>query len=304
MPVIGYLSGDSRTASEQYAAAFRRGLGEAGYVEGQSVAIEYRWAENNLDRLPALAADLVKRRVDVIVTSGGGVPVALAAKNASPTIPIVFISGDDPVSAGLIPSLARSGSNLTGISFLIVELTPKRLELLREVVPKARVIGLLVHSHARPASEQIMREVQEAARLSGVRLEILKAASNSEIDAAFAVLNQSHAGALLVDADPFFNGPRQRELIVALAARHAIPAISAFREFAIAGGLMSYGASVTNAFHDLGVYVGRVLNGTRPADLPIEQPTTFEMSINLKTAKALGLAIPPSILARADEVIE
>ena len=302
--MIGYLSGDSPVASEAYVAAFRRGLGEVGFVEGQSVAIEYRWADSNFDRLPALAADLVKRRVDLIVTSGGGVPVARAAKNASPTIPIVFISGDDPVAAGLVANHARPGGNLTGLSFLIVELTPKRFELLRELVPKARVIGLLVPTHRRPASEQIMREVQEAARLSGVRLEILKAGTDSEIDAAFAALTRSQAGALVVDADPFFNRPRQRELIVALAARHAIPTVSAFREFALAGGLMSYGASLTNAFRELGVYAGRVLKGARPADLPVEQPTMFEMSLNLTTAKALGLAIPPSILARADEVIE
>lgn len=304
MPVIGYLSGDTRASSEAYVAAFREGLGEIGYVEGQNVAIEYRWAEGNFDRLPALAADLVRRKVDLIVTSGGGVPVARAAKNASATLPIVFIGGDDSVTAGLIPSLARPGSNLTGFSSLIVELTPKRFELLRELVPKARVIGLLIHSSTRPASEQVMREVKEAARQNRVQLQIFKASSDSEIDAAFALLTQSHAGALLVDADPFFNGPRQREQIVELAARHAIPAISAFREFVVAGGLMSYGASLTDVFRELGVYAGRVLKGERPADLPVVQPTKFEMSINLKAAKALGLAIPPSILARADEVIE
>ena len=281
-------------------AAFRQGLSETGYVEGQNVAIEYRWAEGRYDRLPALAADLVGRKVDVIVTSGGD-PAALAAKNATSTIPIVFTVGGDPVAAGLVASLARPGGNLTGVSILAVELMPKRLELLSELVPQARVIALLVNPN-NPNAERIMRDVQEAARAKGVQLHILKAGTESEIDAAFASLVQLQAGALVVGADPFFNS--RREQLVALAARHAVPAIYEWREFAAAGGLISYGASLTAAYRQVGIYAGKILKGAKPADLPVQQPTTFELVVNLKTAKALGLTVPPSILARADEVIE
>ena len=298
-PVIGYLGGATPGPSAPTVAGFRQGLSETGYVEGQNVAIEYRWAEGRYDRLPALAADLVGRKVDVIVA--GADPAARAAKNATSTIPIVFIAGGDPVGEGLVASLARPGGNLTGVSFLAAELNPKRFELLSELVPQARVIALLVNPNI-PATERVMRDVQEAARAKGVQLHILKASTESEIDAAFAALVQRQAGALVVSADPFFYS--RREQIVALAARHAVPAIYEFREFATAGGLISYGTSLTAVFRQVGIYAGKILKGAKPADLPVVQPTTFELVINLKTAKALGLTIPPSILSRADEVIE
>ena len=240
MPVIGFLSSTSPGPFAPFLAAFRQGLSETGYVEGQNVAIEYRWAEGRYDRLPALAADLVGRKVDVIAT--GGSPPALAAKSATSTIPIVFIVGGDPVAEGLVASLARPGGNLTGFSILAVELMPKRLELLSELVPQAKVIALLVNPN-NPNAERIIRDVQEAARAKGVQLHILKASSESEIDAAFATLVQLHAGALVVAADPFFNS--RREQLVALASRHAVPAIYECREFAAAGGLISYGPSLT-----------------------------------------------------------
>jgi putative ABC transport system substrate-binding protein len=247
-----------------------------------------------------LAADLVGRKVDVIAASGGNLP-ALTAKSATSTIPIVFETGADPVATGLVASLARPGGNLTGITFLVVELHPKRLELISELVPRARVIALLVNPN-NPNAEPIMRSVQEAARAKGVHLPILKAASESEIDAAFASLVQLQAGALLVGSDPFFG--IRREQLVASASRHAVPAIYQGREFALAGGLISYGARLTDAYRQVGIYAGRILKGEKPADLPVQQPTEFEMLINLKTAKALGLTVPQSILARADEVIE
>jgi putative tryptophan/tyrosine transport system substrate-binding protein len=303
MPVIGFLSGLSPEPNPVPAApatAFRQGLSDSGYVDGQNVAIEYRWAEGHYNRLPALAADFVGRKVDLIVTSGGNVS-ALAAKSATSTIPVVFETGDDPVATGLVASLARPGGNLTGVSVLIAELVPKRLELLSELVPQARVIALLVNPNISNAENDI-EEAQEAAHAKGVQLLILKASTEGGIDTAFASLVQLQAGALIVDGDPFFSG--RREHLVRQAARHAIPAIYYSHEFVAAGGLISYGASFTGVFRQLGIYAGKILAGAKPADLPVEQPTTFELVVNLKTAKALGLTVPPSILSRADEVIE
>jgi len=300
MPVIGYLHFGSPGPSASQVADFHQGLSETGYVEGQNVAVEYRWAEGRYDRLPALAADLVSRKVDVIVAVSG--PSALAAKNATSTIPIAFMSGTDPVADGLVASLARPGGNLTGISFLFVYLHPKRLELLSELVPQARVIALLVNPNFVGGVERIIRGVQEAARAKGVQLLILKAGTESEIDTAFATLGQLHAGALLVGSDPFFAS--RREQLVALAARYAVPAIYEGRDFTAAGGLISYGPSLRTVDRQLGTYAGKILKGAKPADLPVQQPTKFELVINLKTAKALGLAVPQSLLAGADEVIE
>jgi putative tryptophan/tyrosine transport system substrate-binding protein len=299
MPVIGFLGSTSPGVSAPSLAAFRQGLSETGYVERKDVAIEYRWAEGNYDRLPALAADLVSRKVDVIVT--GTTPATLAAKSATSTIPIVFMIGADPVEVGLVASLARPGGNLTGIAIMVTELTPKRLELLSDLVPQAKVIALLVNPNNSNA-ERIIGDMQEAARARGVQLHILKAATESEIDAAFSTLVQLHASALLVGADPFFNS--RREKLVALSARFAVPAIYQQREFAEVGGLISYGTSIPAANRQIGTYVGKILKGAKPADLPVQQPTTFELVVNLKTAKELGLTLPPSILARADEVIE
>ena len=300
MPVIVFLGSTSPGPYAPFVAAFRQGLSETGYVEGQNVAIEYRWAEGRYDRLPALAADLVSRKVDVIAASGGEVS-AFAAKNATSTIPILFIAGD-ATAAGLVASLARPGGNLTGVSILADELMAKRLELLSELVPQARVIALLVNPNEGRIAERIIRGVQEAARTKGVLLHILKAGTENEIDAAFATLVQLHAGALLVGAGPFFAS--QRDRLVALASRHAIPAMYELREFAAASGLTSYGPSLTGIYRQVGIYVGKILNGTKPGDLPVQQPTKFELVVNLKAAKALGLTVPHSILARADEVIE
>jgi ABC-type uncharacterized transport system substrate-binding protein len=300
MPVIGWLDAISAGFRAPYLAAFRQGLSETGYVEGQNLTIEYRWAEGRYDRLPALAADLVSRKVDLIVASGA-LPSALAAKNATSTIPIVFTGVGDPVGVGLVASLARPGGNLPGFDLMSTELMPKRFELLSELVPQARAMALLVNPNY-ANTERIIREVQEAARGRGVQLHILKAGTESEIDAAFALLVELHAGALLVGADPFFN--RQREQLVTLASRHSVPASYEFREFAAAGGLISYGSNPTAISRQVGLYVGRILKGEKPADLPVEQPTRFELVINLNTAKALGLTVPPSILAHADEVIE
>jgi len=298
MPVIGYLSSGSPGPDAPSLAAFRQGLSESGYVEGQNVAFEYRWAEGRYDELPALAADLVGRKVDVIAT--GGTPSVLAAKGATSTIPIVFGSGD-PVEGGVIASLSRPGGNLTGVSGMNTELTPKRLELLSELVPQAKVIALLVNPNS-PQTEGVIRDVQEAGRAKGVQLDILKAGTESEIDAAFATLVQLQAGALVVQADSFFGS--RREQLVALTSRHAVPAVYSLREYTAAGALISYGPSLAAVFRQAGIYVGRILKGAKPADLPVQQPTTFELVVNLKTAQALGLTVPPSILSRADEVIE
>jgi putative tryptophan/tyrosine transport system substrate-binding protein len=304
MPVIGWLSNlsvDSPILAQGGIAAFREGLSKAGYVEGQNVAIEYRWAEGSYDRLPALAADLVSRKVDVIAASGGGDVASRAAKAATSTIPIVFIGGGDPVEAGLVASLGRPGGNITGISSIAVELTPKRLELLSELVPQARAIAFLVNPNS-PTAERTIRDMQEAARAKGVQLPILKAAGESEFVTAFASLGQQHAGGIVVAADPFFG--QRREELATLAARHRIPAIYAFREYVDSGGLISYGPSLTATYRQAGTYVGRILAGAKPADLPMQQPTIFELVVNMNTARALGLNVPRSLLARADEVIE
>src|SRR3984957_1569203 len=298
-PVIGFLGVSTPGLSAPSLAALRQGLIETGYVEGQNVAIEYRWAEGRYDRLPALAADLVGRRVDVLVASSGD-PAAYAAKNATSTIPIVFTSGD-AVGYGFVASLARPGGNLTGVSFLNRELNPKRFELLSELVPQAKVIALLVNP-SNSTNERMIPAMQEAARANGVQLHILVASTESEIDAAFASLVQNQAGALVVFSDAFFYS--RREQFVALAASHAVPAIYELREFAAVGGLISYGASVTGVNRQVGIYAGKILKVATPAELPVVQPTTFELVINLKAAKALGLTIPPSILSRVDEVIE
>ena len=299
MPVIGFLSGASPGPYAPFVAAFREGLGETGYIEGQNVAIEYRWAEGSFDRLPALAADLVGRQVDVIAADS--IPGARAAKNATTTIPIVFEVGIDPVEFGLVASLARPGGNLTGVGHINVDLLPKRLELLSELVPQAGAFVLLVNPTNENA-ERVVRDGQDAARAKGVQLTTLKAATESEIDTAFATLAQLRAGALLVGPDPFF--VNRREQLVVLASRHAVPAMYYWREAVAAGGLISYGPSLTSVFRLLGVYAGNILQGAKPADLPVQQPTTLELVVNLKTAKALGLTVPPSILARVDEVIE
>jgi putative ABC transport system substrate-binding protein len=299
MPVIGYLISGSPGSNAPNVAAFREGLTEAGYVEGQNLAIEYRWAEGRYDRLPGLAADLVGRNADVIVTSAA--PGIQAAKSATSTIPIVFIGGGDPVASGLVASLARPGGNLTGISIMSTELNPKRLDLLSYLVPQARVIALLVNPNS-AITESTIRLVEEAAHAKGVQLLILKAGAEGELDAAFATLLQQQAGAFLQGSDPFFAS--RRDQLIALASRHAVPAMYESREFAVAGGLSSYGPSFTAVFRQAGIYAGKILKGAKPADLPVEQPTKFELVINLKTANALGLTVPQSILARADEVIE
>jgi putative tryptophan/tyrosine transport system substrate-binding protein len=297
LPVIGYLALGSSVSGAAQLAAFRQGLGENGYFEGQDVVIDYRWAEGHYDRLPALVADLVSRKVDVI--AAGNFPAALAAKSATSTIPIVFSIGGDPVGDGLVASLARPGGNLTGVAFLNVELAQKRVELISELVPQARVIGYLLNPN-NSAIEPNIASALTAAGVKGLRLEMLKAGTESEIDAVFATLVQ-HVDALLV-ADPLFDS--RREQIVALAARYQIPAIYTWREYVAAGGLISYGTSLSAVFYQAGIYTGRILKGAKPADLPVEQPTKFELVVNLNTAKALGLTVPPSILARADEVIE
>ena len=300
MPVIGWLSSVSPGPSAHFVAAFRQGLGETGYVEGQNVTIEYRWAEGRDDRLPAFAADLVGSNVDLIVASGSLLST-LAAKNATSTIPIVFPAISDPVAVGLVASLARPGGNVTGFSPFQYEMMPKRLELLTELVPQARVIALLVTPNE-PRTEGLIRDMQEAARVKGIELQILKAGDEREIDTAFATLVQLQASALVLGPDSFLNS--RREQIVALASRHAVPAISAWRELTAAGGLISYGPNIAALCRETGIYAGRILKGEKPADLPVQRPTRFELVINLKTARALGLTVPPRMLDLADEVIE
>jgi putative tryptophan/tyrosine transport system substrate-binding protein len=302
MPVIGFLSAFSPPANlgDLARSPLLQGLRETGFVEGENIAIERRWAEGHYERLPALAADLASRKVDLIVTVAGN-PPALAAKNATSTIPIVFINVGDPVGNGLVASLARPGGNLTGFSNLAIELTPKRLELLCELVPNATVIALLVNPYSQ-VTERYIRLMQEAAGAKGIQLPILKAGTQGELDTAFASLGQLQAGGLVVAADGFFSG--RFEQLVALASRFAVPATYEARFFAAAGGLISYGVDPGAMSRQAGIYVGRILTGARPADLPVQQPTAFELVVNLKTAAALGLTIPPAVLARADEVIE
>jgi putative tryptophan/tyrosine transport system substrate-binding protein len=298
MPVIGFLNAGSAGPFRQQIAAFREGLKESGFVEGQNVAVEYRWAEGQYERLPALAADLVRRQVSVIVTSG---PAVLAAKAATTTIPIVFSAGIDPVGLGFVASLNRPGGNITGVYHFSTGLEAKRLGLLHEMVPKAATIAVLVNPNYSEAENQL-RDVQEAAVRLGVQIVVVHANAESDFDAAFSAVVQQKAAALQVCASPFFNTKRQQ--LVLRAARHALPAIYEWREFAEAGGLMSYGTSLADAYRQVGVYAGRILKGAKSADLPIVQSTKFEFVINLSAAKALGIEVPPTLSARADEVIE
>jgi putative tryptophan/tyrosine transport system substrate-binding protein len=300
MPVIGFLSAASSGPFAHLVAAFRQGLQEAGYIEGQNVAIEYRWAEGQYDLLPALAADLVRLPVAVIVATGGAA-VAQAAMAASSTIPIVFNSGGDPVQLGLVASMSRPGGNVTGVHLFIGTLDPKKLGLLRELVPKATVIGVLLNPKV-AGFQTRLADVQRAAHDIGQQIQIVHASTERELEMAFEVLTQSRVGALVVGADPFFNA--QRDQIVALAARFALPAIYEGREYAVAGGLMSYGTSLPEGYRQVGVYTGRILKGAKPFELPVVQSTKFEFVINLKTAKALGVQFSDNLLSLADEVIE
>jgi putative ABC transport system substrate-binding protein len=300
IPVIGFLSAASPAAFAHLAEAFRDGLSRSGYVEGRTLAIEYRWAEGQFDRLPALAADLVQSRVAAIVATGGE-PVALAAKGAAPNIPIIFLIGDEPVSAGLVVSFNRPGGNATGLTLYAYAATAKRLGLLRELAPTAPETAVLINPTSRIAVLEL-QSLQAAASSAGEKIQILYASTESEIEAAFMNLVQGGHRTLLVSGDPFFTNRRYQ--LTALATRHALIAIYAWREYPVAGGLMSYGASLADAYRQVGGYTGRILKGEKPADLPVLQPTKFELVINLATAKALGLDIPPTLLARADEVIK
>lgn len=299
MPVIGFLHGSSLETRRAEVAAFQRGISRTGHVEGQNLAVEYRWAEGKYDRLAAMAADLVDRQVSVIAAFGTA--AALAAKAAASTTPIVFIVGGDPVPLGLVVSLGQPGGNITGVIPLNDQLAPKLVELLHELVPDPAIIGYLINPN-NATSENLARQVQAAERAIGQRVHILNASREEDFEPAFATLDQIRARGLCVQGDTFFNGRRKQ--LVALAAHHAIPAIYAFRDYAVAGGLMSYGTSLWDAYHQVGIYAGRILNGEKPADLPVYQSVKVELVINLKTAKALGLTFPMSLLGRADEVIE
>jgi putative ABC transport system substrate-binding protein len=301
MPVIGFLHGQSRDAYADRLRGFHRGLKDTGYVEGENVTIVYRWGENQIDRLPALADDLVRRQVAVIAAAGG-IAAILAAKAATTTIPIVFTIIDDPVKLGLVASLARPGGNLTGINFLSGEVVAKRLELLRELVPAATRVAVLVNPTNGVDAETTVRDVAAAALTIGFQIQVLNASTSREIETAFATFVRERPDALFVGPDPFFGGRRVQ--LATLATRHAIPTAYALRDYAEAGGLMSYGANVADAYRQVGVYAGRILKGAKPADLPVVQASKFELVINTVTARMLGLTVPPSLLARADEVIE
>ncbi len=298
LPVIGFLNGASPERYAPYAAAFRQGLKDSGYVEGQNVAIEYRWADGQYDRLPAMAAELVRRQVAVIVANTPGV---LSVKAATSTIPIVFTITGDPVEFGLVASLSRPGGNLTGVTNLSVEVVAKRLELLHELVPTATIIAALINP-TNPNAETLSRDLQAAARILGLQLRRLHASTERDFDTAFETMVQLRAGALVISPDPFFNS--RSEQLAALAIRHAMPAIYQYREFAVAGGLISYGGNLTDSYFIAGVYTGRILKGEKAADLPVQQATRIELIINMKTAKTLGLTIPETLLATADSVIE
>jgi putative ABC transport system substrate-binding protein len=299
-PIVGFLHVAAAKPFAHIVAGFRQGLKETGNIEGQNVAIEFRWAEGQVSRLPEMAADLVNRHVAVLVT-GGGEASAFAAKGATSTIPIVFNIGNDPVKVGLVNSLSRPDGNVTGVNILTTELEAKRLGLLHQMVPTASMVAHLVNP-TYPPTQTNVRDVAAAARVMGLQIILIEASSESEINAAFAAIIQKRAGALLVGADPFFNG--RRDQIVALAARHAIPAIFEQREFAVAGGLMSYGTSIADAYRQMGIYTGRILKGEKPADLPVVQSAKFELTINLKTAKALALTPSSGLISITDEVIE
>jgi putative ABC transport system substrate-binding protein len=299
-PIVGFLSARSSADSAGLLIAFHKGLKEAGYVEGQNVVIDYRFAEGQYDRLPVLAADLVNRQVAAIAAISG-TPAALAAKAATTTIPIVFANGADPVASGLVPNLNRPSGNISGVTFLASETIPKRLEVLHELVPKAHVVGYLVNP-INPITEGEIKDTAAAAHARGLQLLVHSASTKDAIDEGFATFVQRRISALIIGNDTFLSG--RKEQIFTLAAQHAIPTIYYEREFAAAGGLLSYGTDFADSYRQAGIYVGRILNGAKPADLPVQQPTKFELVINLKTAMAMGLAVPPTLLARADEVIE
>ena len=301
MPVVGLLDQRSPDELADRLRGFRQGLKDSDFVEGQNVAIDYRWAQNKEDRLPELAADLVRRRVAVIAATGGIGPT-LAAKAATTTIPVVFIVSDDPVRLGLVASLARPGGNLTGINFFNVELTAKRLELLRELVPATTRVAVLINPANTEYTETTVREVGAAARTIGLQIQVLNASTSREIDAAFATIVRERPDALFVGNDAFFNARRVQ--LALLAGRHGVPAILSDREYAEAGGLMTYGSNIVDVYRQVGVYAGRILKGAKPADLPVVQSTKFELVINAQTARMLGLTVPPTLLATADEVIE
>ena len=300
MPVIGWLSARSPAEAASVLQAFRQGLGQVGYFEGKNVTIEYRWAEGRYDQLPALAAELVSRQVTLIAATGGE-PSPLAAKAATSTIPIVCTLGGDPVEIGLVASLNQPGGNLTGTTIMAVEMAPKRLDLARQLVPNATTVAMLINPRFPTASAEA-REVQNAARPAGIQINLLNASTESEIDTAFTTIVQQKSGVLIIGTDPFLVG--QRDQLVRLAARYTLPTIYFLREFVEAGGLMSYGPNIANGYRQAGVYAGLILNGANPANLPIVQPTQFQLYLNIKTAKTLGLQVPPLLLALADEVIE